>query len=86
MRKKVSLANLESIRCQGESILGQEDGTRHASGKLRLVEIRDAVLRSMFDEALDLTHYAKSCQRVGRCMSLQSKMQSSESSGGNLRL
>jgi hypothetical protein len=70
MPKKASLANLESIRCQGELILRQDPDARHAPSKLQLVEVRDAFLRSMFDEALDLTHYAKSCQRVGRCMRL----------------
>ena len=34
------------------------------------VPIDDSELRRHFDFALDKTHYAKSCQRVGRCMRL----------------
>ena len=34
------------------------------------VVIADSVLRGYFDLALDKAHYAKSCQRVGRCMRL----------------
>ncbi len=37
---------------------------------LRFVEVRDPTLRHFFDKSLDLTHYAKSCQRVGRWMRL----------------
>lgn len=34
------------------------------------VEVSDRLWRSLFDEALDLIHYSRSCQRVGRCMRL----------------
>ncbi len=37
---------------------------------LTFVEVADSKWRRFFDEALDLTHYAGSCQRVGRCMRL----------------
>src|SRR5688572_7682441 len=40
------------------------------AGKLRLVEIRDPEWRRLCDAALDTIHYARSCQRVGRCMRL----------------
>lgn len=36
----------------------------------RFVVINDPELRRYFDCALDITHYAKSCQRVGRCLRL----------------
>jgi len=38
--------------------------------EIRLIEVLDKPLRRLFDEALDLIHYAGSCQRVGRCMRL----------------
>jgi GNAT superfamily N-acetyltransferase len=37
---------------------------------LCFVEVADSQWRKLFDEALDITHYAGSCQRVGRCMRL----------------
>lgn len=38
--------------------------------KLSFIEVNDALLRKLFDHALDLLHYAKSVHRVGRCMRL----------------
>ena len=37
---------------------------------LGFVVVEDSELRGCFDFALDKTHYAKACQRVGRCMRL----------------
>jgi hypothetical protein len=37
---------------------------------LAFVEVRHKQWRKLFDEALDLIHYSRSCQRVGRCMRL----------------
>jgi hypothetical protein len=55
----------------------QESGTKHMAeyyefpdAGLVFVEVTDGAWRRLFDDALDLTHYAGSCQRVGRCMRL----------------
>lgn len=42
-----------------------------------LFVVEDRALRSCFDAALDQLHYAKSCQRVGRCMRLAIMLRSS---------
>jgi hypothetical protein len=36
--------------------------------RVRLVEVLEDADRHLFDRALDVIHYSKSCQRVGRCM------------------
>jgi hypothetical protein len=38
--------------------------------ELSFIETNDAFLKKLFDQALDILHYAKSVQRVGRCMRL----------------
>jgi GNAT superfamily N-acetyltransferase len=37
---------------------------------LAFLEVRDRRWRRLFDETLNLVHYSRSCQRVGRCMRL----------------
>lgn len=37
---------------------------------LVFVEVLDSSWRHLFDETLNLVHYSRSCQRVGRCMRL----------------
>jgi GNAT superfamily N-acetyltransferase len=60
---------LKAIRVRGEAVLSRLYDISF-SESLHFVEISDPELRHSFDSALDLTHYAKSCQRVGRCMRL----------------
>ena len=61
------------IRCETIQQLGNEcmvEDYDFPSRRLAFVEVRDRNWRKLFDEALDLTHYSFSCQRVGRCMRL----------------
>lgn len=69
MPGKTKKAALERICTQGEELLTKQHRIGRST-RVRFVEIEDAELRHLFDGALDLTHYAKSCQRVGRCMRL----------------
>src|SRR5579884_221914 len=69
MRPKAKLKVLSRMRHHGEEVL-LRIFVRPRPKSLSFVEIRDPELRQLFDNALDLTHYAKSCQRVGRCMRL----------------
>jgi hypothetical protein len=65
----MKLNSLSRLQLSGQIALERSDAlpTRTST---RFVVIADAELRRYFDLALDLTHYAKSCQRVGRCMRL----------------
>jgi len=58
-----------SIRLIGEEVPEIQDSLRRADS-MRFVEVTDSRLRRLFDSALNVLHYAKSCQRVGRCMRL----------------
>src|SRR5207237_3349007 len=61
------------IRCEKIQKLGNDlmvADYDFPSRRLSFVEVRDSNWRKLFDEALDLTHYSYSCQRVGRCMRL----------------
>src|SRR6267143_257962 len=69
MARKTKTALLEQICSQGTAALFRQHRIPRAPGPY-FVEIQRVELRHLFDEALDLTHYAKSCQRVGRCMRL----------------
>lgn len=53
---------------QGQVIF--EDTCKLRRRKSYFVEITNPEWRRLFDEALDLLHYAGACQRVGRCMRL----------------
>jgi RimJ/RimL family protein N-acetyltransferase len=67
--QKKTPINLREVRLRGEAILSRTyDISR--SQTLQFIEIQDTELRRFFDAGLDQTHYAKSCQRVGRCMRL----------------
>lgn len=55
---------------QNNALFYFESETKNIKNELALLEIKDASVRKLFDESLDITHYAKSCQRVGRCMRL----------------
>src|SRR5437016_5066741 len=55
-------------------------GARRSS-RVSLIEVTDKSWRECFDAALDATHYAGACQRVGRCMRL-AIVQSGEWVGG----
>ena len=60
---------LKRINKRGETLLHAEEKVMHLKG-MHFVEVKSSELRRLFDRALDMTHYAKSCQRVGRCMRL----------------
>ncbi len=45
--------------------------------QFRLVEVKSPKIRYFFDDALNRLHYAKACQRVGRCMRLAVMMNNS---------
>jgi GNAT superfamily N-acetyltransferase len=60
---------LRRIQATGQQILATQCDIP-LQRKVSLIEVRDNELRKLFDHALDLVHYAKSCQRVGRCMRL----------------
>jgi len=60
---------LKNIQAHGQAILLKLYNTSN-SPDVNFIEVRDSELRYLFDRALDLTHYAKSCQRVGRCVRL----------------
>lgn len=55
---------------QNDALFYFDVETQKITKDLALVEITDSYIRKLFDESLDKTHYAKSCQRVGRCMRL----------------
>jgi hypothetical protein len=55
------------IQISGTKLLGPSLKT---SDDLFLLEVTDERLRKLFDDALDIIHYSKSCKRVGRCMRL----------------
>ena len=58
----------DHIQSEGQFLL---DSLAARSRKtINLLEVSDPQIRKLFDEALRLTHYAGSCQRVGRCMRL----------------
>ena len=61
--------DLIRIQQRGQTVLEQSYVLRNCDS-ISFVVIGDAELRRYFDWALDITHYAKSCQRVGRCMRL----------------
>lgn len=67
-RKRTTQA-LNTMRNKGEAILSSQ-GDLHSRRTVDFKVIQGAELRQLFDDALDLVHYAKSCQRVGRCMRL----------------
>lgn len=62
-------SSLVRIQESGQIVLEQAHAIPSAKSA-RFVVVDDPELRHYFDRALDLTHYAKSCQRVGRCMRL----------------
>jgi GNAT superfamily N-acetyltransferase len=59
---------IENIEREGQLVLNNT--LSKSKRELRLVEVLNNDFRGLFDEALDLIHYAGSCQRVGRCMRL----------------
>ena len=61
-------AKLDFIQASGSVILGECAIPRKRG--LCFIEVTDSTWRKLFDEALDITHYAGSCQRVGRWMRL----------------
>lgn len=63
-----SVARVEEIRRRGQLLLEQYNYV--ARRKLVLVQVGDPEFRRLFDRALDVIHYAGSCQRVGRCLRL----------------
>jgi len=62
-------SSLSNLQHRGQIVL-EEFYTLPRRGSLGFVVINDRELRRYFDCALDKTHYARSCQRVGRCMRL----------------
>jgi hypothetical protein len=58
---KLQTAVLREIRAAGQWIFAARRGTT-LELKPKLVEVKDSELRREFDRALDLLHYAKSCQ------------------------
>lgn len=67
LKLQLDLKQVETIQKEGQLIL---KGCLPKSRRLSLFEISDHRLQQLFDDALSLTHYAGSCQRVGRCMRL----------------
>jgi hypothetical protein len=66
--EKGELTPLGRIQSEGNEILRACNSN---NGKLlHLVEVKDARWQKLFDDGLDISHYAGSCQRVGRCMRL----------------
>lgn len=65
--KQKTLTQCIEIQRAGQQLLSRTKSSRR---ELRLIEITDARVKRLFDEALSLVHYAGSCQRVGRCMRL----------------
>src|SRR5947199_8944486 len=70
----VSAASIKTIRLQGERVMNA-GRARHRGLWFSVIE--DSAVRACFDNALDKLHYAKSCQRVGRCMRLAVMLKSS---------
>ncbi len=60
---------IEDARKQGQQVL-QSLYRVPVRDHISFIAVRDAHFRKQFDFALDELHYAKSCQRVGRCMRL----------------
>jgi hypothetical protein len=69
MRGPSRASLLKRINERGKALLLADENVVRRKG-LSFVEVKNSELRRLFDQALDLTHYAKSCQRVGRCMRL----------------
>lgn len=67
MSRKPNSVLLKHMCTQGEALLRE---SIRQTAKMHFVEVQSTELRALFDKALDLTHHAKSCQRVGRCMRL----------------
>ena len=65
--RKINLRVFEVFE-RGQSIF--EAACRLRKRKMYFVEVTNPEWRRLFDEALDLLHYAGACQRVGRCMRL----------------
>lgn len=58
---------MTSLRLNAERLLLSHARRRQG---VWLTVVNDRLVRSAFDEALERLHYARSCQRVGRCMRL----------------
>ena len=69
MHRDVKQTLLANLCAKGEALLGQRQSIPQGH-RVRFIEVQFREMRQVFDQALDLTHYAKSCQRVGRCMRL----------------
>ena len=65
----MKLNDLIRLQLSGQSVL-VESYDLPVCPSTHFAVIRDRELRRYFDLALDATHYAKSCQRVGRCLRL----------------
>lgn len=62
--------DIAMLRKIGESHIAKSVCLRRLPPGVSLREITGRDARQAFDRALDKLHYAKSCQRVGRCMRL----------------
>ncbi len=61
------IATVDELQRYGTALLHRG---RSRSWCLSLIQVDDKPLKRLFDLACDELHYAKSCQRVGRCMRL----------------
>jgi hypothetical protein len=68
LKTQIDLKRVEMIQRDGQLIF--KDHLPKSRRKLFLSEVSDPHLQRLFDESLNLTHYAGACQRVGRCMRL----------------
>jgi len=67
MQSIVDNINVQNIEQTAEQILKRIE---IPDSSMHFIEIIDSQWRLLFDQALDEIHYARSCQRVGRCMRL----------------
>jgi|SRR5271168_4317251 len=61
---------VEHLQTAGQRVLEANAEPKRRRSRLWFHVVEDPELRRYFDLALDRTHYARSCQRVGRCMRL----------------
>ena len=69
MHKRTKRGLLVKLCTRGEASLARQQKIPEGH-TVSFIEVQHREMRRLFDRALDLTHYAKSCQRVGRCMRL----------------
>lgn len=68
--QKYMPGKVEHLQAAGQRVLAAAAESKRRRARLWFDVVEDPALRRYFDLALDRTHYARSCQRVGRCMRL----------------